>query len=66
MKTIPGTLIVVGLGLLLWAWFGYRRDGVSVSAIGLFWKTLTPSGTRLYAAGLVLAILGILFLFLGT
>jgi hypothetical protein len=66
MKTIPSILVVVGFGVLLWAWFGYRREGVSAISVGLFWKALTPAGTRLYAAGMVLALLGMLLLFLGT
>ncbi len=66
MKTIASILVVVGFGVLLWAWIGYRKEGVSVISVGLFWKALTPAGSRLYAAGMVLVLLGVLFFSLGT
>jgi hypothetical protein len=54
--TVHLVLQLVGFCALLLARAGFRKDGVRFFASGLFWKTMTPFGATVYAAGWILLV----------
>lgn len=58
MSTLSFLLIVGGVCLILWG-NSYRKDGGSGRQMGLFWRRLSPKGARLYAVGMLVAIIGV-------